>query len=369
MRKNKEIRTFAVCILALVLSLAFILPFMARPVRAAGTTYKVRIYSGERGNYSGKSDSVNEVKVFKGLKYGDEFNFNSIGLTKNTVKLTDDKYYVRGFRESAKDNNTVGPESFTVTGDIDYVVAYGIAGSTVEYYVNYVDEAGNKLAESDTYYGNVGDKPVVAYEYIDGYYPQARNLTKTLSANASANNFTFVYRKIQQETTTSGKEQTTQSPAATNREQEDNEPETNNQTTIIERNNGNNGNNGNQTNTPADNNETGPTAAATTAAPAGDTGIANTEDMPDNPDEVPDLVDIDDQETPLADFDGSGDGSEGDTEADVLENDTSGTGLSMPAKIGIGLGSVAAIAAAAGALYYFLIYRSEDDQDDEDEQE
>ena len=195
MRKNKEIRSFAACMLALVLSLAFILPFMAKPVKAAKTTYTVRVFSGERGNFSGKSDSVNEVKVFKGFKYGDEFNFNRVGLTKNSVYLLDQKYYVKGFRESGKDNNTVGKESFPVTRDIDYVVAYGQAGNTVEYYVNYVDEAGNKLVDSDTYHGKVDDKPVVAYKYIDGYFPQAKNLTKTLSANASANNFTFVYHK------------------------------------------------------------------------------------------------------------------------------------------------------------------------------
>ena len=29
-------------------------------------------------------------------------------------------------------------------------------------------------------YGNVGDKPVVAYKYIDSYIPQAYALTKTL---------------------------------------------------------------------------------------------------------------------------------------------------------------------------------------------
>ena len=61
------------------------------------------------------------------------------------------------------------------------------------YTVNYVDENGNELAPSRTYYGNVGDKPVVAYLYMDGYMPQALTLTQTLSANQADNVFTFEY--------------------------------------------------------------------------------------------------------------------------------------------------------------------------------
>ena len=83
--------------------------------------------------------------------------------------------------------------SFEVTGDQEYVVAYGIKGNQVAYTINYQDANGNKLADSQTFYGNVGDKPVVAYTYIDGYTPEYRNLTKTLSANAAENVFTFNY--------------------------------------------------------------------------------------------------------------------------------------------------------------------------------
>ena len=63
----------------------------------------------------------------------------------------------------------------------------------VAYTVNYEDEQGNKLAESQTFYGNVGDKPVVAYRYIENYVPQALALTKTLSDNEAENVFTFKY--------------------------------------------------------------------------------------------------------------------------------------------------------------------------------
>lgn len=361
--RNRKMRSVVTWMLVLLLGVSFSFPFFSKTVKAETTTYTVRVFSGERGSFSGKG--ANEVKVYNGLTYGSEFrvkDHNDLKDYKNSMTLTDERYYVRGIRESGKDNNTVGEESFKITRDIDFVVAYGIKGSNVEYYVNYVDESGNKLAESDTYSGNVGDKPVVAYEYIDGYYPQARNLTKTLSANASENNFTFVYRKITQETATT----------TTETNETDNGDEDDNNTTIIEYRNGNNNgttnnndnaNNDNTNNDTANNNND---ATASTAAPAGDTGVATTEDMPDNPDEVPDLVDIDDQETPLADFEGATDGAE-ETTGDVLANDNPRRALSTPVKIGIAIGAVAAIAAAAGALYYFLVYREDDGDDEEDE--
>lgn len=80
-----------------------------------------------------------------------------------------------------------------MTGDEDYVVAYGVLGDMVAYTVQYLDENGNELAPSKTYYGSVGDRPVVAFQYIEGYLPQAYNLTKTLSENEADNVFPFEY--------------------------------------------------------------------------------------------------------------------------------------------------------------------------------
>ena len=59
--------------------------------------------------------------------------------------------------------------------------------------MNYQDANGKTLADSQTFYGNAGDKPVVAYKYIENYIPQALALTKTLSDNESENVFTFTY--------------------------------------------------------------------------------------------------------------------------------------------------------------------------------
>lgn len=171
------------------------------PVQAAEEeyTYTVRFFAGQQGTINNE-----EMLVYSGLKYGERVTFD-----RRSVSLKEDsKYYLKGIRESGKDNNTVGATSFLVTEDRDYVVAYGLRANAVAYTVNYEDAQGNKLLESETFYGNVGDKPVVAYVYIEGYQPQAYNLTKTLSENAAENVFTFVYTKIPAATTGSNTGQT-----------------------------------------------------------------------------------------------------------------------------------------------------------------
>lgn len=168
---------------------------------AANYTYTVTLYAGNQGTLNGTTGvgapSTSTIKysgskiTITGLKANDQVTLD-MALT-GAVTLTNAKYYVKGVRESGRDNNTVGNTSFTVTGDADYVVAYGIKGNMVAYTVNYVDANGTSLAASRTYYGNVGDRPVVAYQYIDGYVPNAYNLTNTLSSNEADNVFTFTY--------------------------------------------------------------------------------------------------------------------------------------------------------------------------------
>ncbi len=156
------------------------------PAQASGRTaytYTIRIYSGQQGTINGS-----DVIVYSGLQYGERFSFNQ-----KLVKLNDDsKYYIKGIRESGKEQIA----SFIVEGDQDYVVNYGLLNDAVAYTIHYVDAAGNALAPSETYYGNVGDKPVIAYQYMENYQPQAYNLTKTLTANAAENVFTFVYTPV-----------------------------------------------------------------------------------------------------------------------------------------------------------------------------
>ena len=168
-----------------LLSLCLILS-LSVPVMAADYTYKVRIYAGAQGTIGGQ-----EMVVYEGLSYGSVITFNP-----NSVILTNsEKYYVKGIRESGSDNSNA-VRAFVVTGDMDYVVAYGIQGEAVAYTVNYQDQNGNTLMPSETFYGSIGDRPVIAFQYIEGYQPQAYNLTGTLSENASENVFTFVYTPL-----------------------------------------------------------------------------------------------------------------------------------------------------------------------------
>jgi len=176
---------------------------------AAGSnkyTYTVTFLAGGQGTFSGTSglavDSKNaggvnitpfgDKIVVSGLMAGDVVAFNAPA----SVTMTSEKHYVQGVRLSGHDNDTVADSVFTVNSDEDYVVAYGIKGNMTSYTVHYQDEAGNTLADSDVFYGNVGDKPVVAYKYIEGYEPQVAGFTKTLSENEAENVFTFVYDEI-----------------------------------------------------------------------------------------------------------------------------------------------------------------------------
>lgn len=176
---------------------------MCVPAQAANSkyTYTIRFLVGAQGKFDGvhnansDGDFSGDGKVITFQREaGTRVNFaqNMVALDNNV------KYYVKGIRESGKDNNTVSNSSFVVEGDMDYVVAYGVLGNSVAYTINYQDRNGNALAPSETYYGNVGDRPVIAYLYIAGYQPQAYNLTRTLSENAADNVFTFIYTRISQ---------------------------------------------------------------------------------------------------------------------------------------------------------------------------
>lgn len=152
---------------------------------ANGYTYKVTLSAGNKGTINGQAKEERDSLVA-----GSTVTFNL-----NAVQVTDDKYYVKGIRLSGRDNDeALASPSFDVTGDADYVVAYGIKKDMVAYTVNYQDASGKALAESQTFYGNVGDKPIVAYQYIENYIPDALALTKTLSDNESENVFTFTYK-------------------------------------------------------------------------------------------------------------------------------------------------------------------------------
>lgn len=178
--------------------------------KAAEYFYTVTFYPGNHGNFQGTemvtvdnsvSGSSYEISTdgsairISGLCAGDVVGLDAA--MEGAVELDEDsRYYVKGIRVSGRDNSTVDASAFRVEEDRDYVVAYGIRGDLTSYVVHYQDAQGNALAPSRTYYGNVGDRPRMAYLYIEGYQPQAYNLTKTLLKNEAENVFAFVYTRI-----------------------------------------------------------------------------------------------------------------------------------------------------------------------------
>lgn len=195
-----------------ILAAALLVSLFSSAVMAEPYSYKVTIYAGNQGTFKTEGgltvdsetaviERTEEKIVISGLQYGD-----TVGMNTQTAVAMDasSKYYVQGLRLSGRDNDTVQASVFEVKGDADYVVAYGIKGNQVNYTVYYRDANGNDLIPFEVFYGNAGDKPVVAYQYIEGYVPEALGLTKTLSDNAAENVFVFEYDRVSDAVVTPG---------------------------------------------------------------------------------------------------------------------------------------------------------------------
>lgn len=298
-------------------------------------TYTVKLFAGNQGEITkggvtasrnGKASPAGvtisydkDKATVKGLKYGDTVYINY----QDAAVVTDERYYVKGVRRSGRDNSEATESTFSVGSDRDYVIAYGIKGDMVSYTVNYVDEDGTELLDSDTYYGLPGEQQHVSARYVDGYQPQSYNLVKTLVSNEAENVFDFIYTPVPEGTTPEPAPTPTPTPAAT---------------------------------TPAAPATTTPAAPAAatpaTATPAATTPAATTPEVPATPAETEPVggdqttlsdentpagtTDLDDEATPLGQQD--------------LEKDRPGTVMSyLPVYIGIGI-------AAAGALAVMAVY-------------
>ena len=235
----------------MMMSLTVFLSLAYTQVCAYG--YKVTLYTGNQGTINSQNEM--SINVSKG---------QMVSLDLSQIELPQDsKYYVKGIRLSGHDSvDNLDPATFVVNGDLDYVVVYGVKGNQVAYTIRYVDENGKQLSEDTVLYGNVGDKPVVAYKYIDSYIPQSYAPTKTLVENEKENVFTLTYK-----------------PGETGEIIEN----TNIVTTVISTTPSTNANQGN--------NGTG-NATGVTQNNDGDTTTAGDEDVPQG------LVDLDDEDTP-----------------------------------------------------------------------
>ena len=157
--------------------------FFVSSVHAAGS-YKVTVSSGLHGKLAENVD-MTEVTIAE----GDEWNPNDFVIPESSI---DEGYYFKGYHVAGIEGEVAGAQ--IIKEDTVFVASYGAANKLVEYYVNYVDDSGNVLHPRATFKGNVGDKPVVAYVYIDGYTPEVKNYTGTLSED-TVTEFTFVYHK------------------------------------------------------------------------------------------------------------------------------------------------------------------------------
>lgn len=278
-------------------------------------TYTVRLFSGAHSTLINGSEMMSyEVAYDSPLPFS----------TRDVVQLgAESKYYVKDIRESGKDNAETLEEGYRVREDRDYVVTYGVLGNSVSYTVQFQTEEGTDLAPPETYYGNIGDRPVVAFLYIDGYLPQAYNLTGTLQSDPAANVFTFVYTPISEEAAAAGAE----AGAAA----------------------------GGTTTTPPAAGTAAGAAGAGAGAGAGDAAAADAAAEAEGVAPPEDLVEIGDEETPLA----NPEGDEGDNlrsledERTPLSSGDFATVLwNLPAAGKVGILSLLILAGAGGGYVY-----------------
>ena len=307
--KNKALFTF---IVFLVLTL-----IMTGTVSAASYDYTVTVDGGLYGTVTGTTPDT--------FAYGEEWNPNDY-----TVTVTNSKYYFKGFHRAGHEGVLEGAQE--ITEDVDFVATFGIKGTQVKYVVNFVDEAGNPLAPSKEFYGNVGDKPVVAYVYIEGFQPQAYNLTKTLSEDETLNVFTFTYSEetpIQDNTIVPGEGEGAGGGTA-----------------------GGGGAAG------------GGTGGGTGGGAAGGGTGGGTEgeviDDGETPEtDIPDVIDLDDDDTPLSP--GGDTDDDGDKDGD---GDDDGDGKDSKTPVGVIAGAGAGVLAAIIAALAF--FRKKKDEEDDD---
>lgn len=331
-------------------------------------TYRIVFHAGNQGTFagtghvdvfvpeSGENRERPEVRlsrdrtaiIVEGLRKGDRISFDAA--SEGALTLADSgRYYVQGIRLSGRDNDTVSVTSFEISGererDLDYVVAYGIRRDMTAYTIQYQDIYGNTLAASQTRYGSVGDQAMAAYRHLEGYEPQAYNMTKTLVKNEAFNVFTFVYTpveteragengepgesEISEETEVSEETEASEEPAETEKREESAAPAEN---------------------------EAAEEAAASGTPPADEEAGPETE----GPEE---LLELDDEGVPLADGGRNGSGEKDGTKAERGEAERSGTDLVF------GWAAAAVCAAAVVILLFLLlhIFRKRKERDEEEQ--
>lgn len=364
--KKMERRNFFMRVGAVLIAVCMIAA-LAIPAFAADATYSytVRIFPGDKGTVDGGKDPIVKV-VEPGYSWSaSDFDYGSRAASDT------DKYYVRGLREAGRDNNTtnnlINP-AFTVDQDIDLVVAYGVKGSDVEYTINYVDYAsGAELMESRTYHGNVGDKPAVAYLYIEGYVPQYENITGTLAADPAKNVWTFYYIDADDESVAvNSKSVKTNSVTTKSTSKKSTASKSGGAAASSgSSSNGSGTSTGSSTSTASGNNASTGTKASGSSLSVGEgtmlasNGAVNT--LKNGPVEI---VDVDEVETPLVEYTDADETAVEENSEEVINREAQGVvraqGMSGSTKMILGV--VAVMAVAAAGWFFFRRFRSENEE-------
>ncbi|XCP84628.1 hypothetical protein ABXS75_16485 [Roseburia hominis] len=319
-------------------------PMEAKAADDYETTYKVMIYSGDKGTFNGTgcvsgageaSLSGADTIVVSGLHYGDTISIN-VSSTNGAINLNPEdggKYQPTGTRRSGRDNseafdkeNMTSPSRiYTVTSDRTFVVTYGVPGKMVPYTVSYVLAGTTNPvpgSKAQTFYGVAGEKPVVSAPYFEGYTPVYKAITGTLK-RGQENAWVFEYTRNVEQTTTEpatpqapqqGEDQTgtTTTPGTTDNEATGTTPGTDNE----------------GTGTNPETNEEGTNE--------GDTTALEEEETPGG------LLDLDDEEVPAGNLNLSD--SEKDNKEDAAE------ASHFPVFVGIGIAAVILLLALIGVL-------------------
>ena len=300
-------KRFLVTVLMLAMMIMVGTVTVSAEVSETAYKYTIKVYAGKQGHF--KAPSIGKVSNGGRTLTITAAQGDMVTIDQSTTgfKLDNGDYYMRGFRYTGHDNDEqMAVASFEVDQDVAYEAAYGLKGGMVKYTVHYLDENNNDLIKSEEFYGMVGDNPVVSFRYVEGYQPNAYNLTKKLTANEAENVFPFTYSKVSAAAADQG------AAAA------------------------------------------GGGAAAGGAAGPGAAGAANAPAAPQN------LVNLDDNQAPLAGT--SGGGTNGTS---VLPDDgVPMAGVGRIAAIGGGIALLLAIAAIAFALAHRR--RDEEDEDAEE---
>ena len=205
----KKINKIVLGLLSLALVLVMTFSQNTFVFAAENYTYTVRLHLGGTGNegasfnqsrlgangaIAGSSATwsiAGDTLTISGLNYNDRIGFDINSAASSLVTIAnpeETKYYVKGIRVAGSDAST-SALSFTVTKDIDYVVAYGV-GDVIPYTVNYVASDGS-FSESVVFYAPRGEELYVAYRHYEGYLPNTYNYhTTALTENTT---FEFVY--------------------------------------------------------------------------------------------------------------------------------------------------------------------------------